>query len=164
MRLTPLILAISLLVGCNDSSQDPKYVATANARFSGADQDFSKAGVFYPEQIRRLTLIYRDHPEYMVAFKNTDAAHILPRIRSMAPPKYPFFAKLRNLRAKVEVAFVVDEQGRALDPRVFESQDSRFDDNALDAVAQWSFVPGTIGGEPAKYVLIVPIEFAGVKW
>ena len=142
---------------------DPGYVASANAHFEAAGREVPKASVFEPEIVRRLALIYRDHPEYMVAFRNADPVHIFPRIRSMAPPKYPFFARLRNLRSTVAVAFVVDEQGRVLDPRVFESQDSRFDDNAIDAVAQWSFVPGTISGDPAKYGLIVPIVFAGTK-
>jgi TonB family protein len=112
---------------------------------------------------RRLDQLYGDRPDYLAALARDDAAARLPRVRTMVPPDYPVFPALAGVRASVKVAFAVDQEGRVQEPRIFESPDSRFDRAALEAVKKWAFFPGTVGSKPAVFIMVVPIQFDGLK-
>lgn len=83
----------------------------------------------------------------------------LPRVRSLTPPA----ADHVYLKANVSVAFIVDEQGRVTDARILESSDSRLDKDSVAAVRKWTYFPGSIGGSPAKFLLVVPLQYAGLR-
>ena len=59
----------------------------------------------------------------------------------------------------VYVLFVVDQQGRVVDPIVQKSTDPVFDAPALAAVKQWKFEPGKREGQPVSTRMRVPITF-----
>jgi protein TonB len=74
-------------------------------------------------------------------------------------PIYPLDAKNKNESGEVVVAFVVDESGRVLNPRVVSSSDPVFEEPTLRAIEQWRFAPGTLHGLPVRFRMSVPVAF-----
>ncbi len=65
----------------------------------------------------------------------------------------------RKTPAKVNVIFIVDENGRVVEPKVRSSTDPLFEAPALGAVARWKFEPGKRGGKPVRFRMMAPITF-----
>ncbi len=65
----------------------------------------------------------------------------------------------RKAPGKVNIIFIVDEQGRVEDPRVRSSTDPIFEDPALKAVKKWKFEPGKRGGQAVRFRMLAPITF-----
>lgn len=59
----------------------------------------------------------------------------------------------------VFVLFIVDKNGRVVNPMVQKSTDPVFDKSALAAVKQWKFEPGKRKGEAVRFRMRVPISF-----
>ncbi len=68
-----------------------------------------------------------------------------------------------NTPATVYVVFVVDKNGRVIDPRVQKSTNPIFDYSALNAVKKWKFEPGKSGGKAVRFRMRVPITFPDSK-
>ncbi|MBN1507682.1 MAG: energy transducer TonB [Sedimentisphaerales bacterium] len=60
---------------------------------------------------------------------------------------------------KVNVIFVVDEQGRVVDARIRSSTDPVFEQPALNAVKRWKFEPGRRAGRAVRFRMLAPISF-----
>lgn len=82
-----------------------------------------------------------------------------PRTRFQSTPMYPHQAKLEGMNGEVFVDFVVDEQGRVLEPRVVKSSHPMFDEPTLRAVSKWKFEPGKQNGKVVKFRMTVPVIF-----
>ncbi len=65
----------------------------------------------------------------------------------------------RRAPATVYVIFIVDENGRVVQPKVQRSTDPAFERPALNAIQRWRFEPGKRGGEPVRFRMRVPITF-----
>jgi protein TonB len=65
----------------------------------------------------------------------------------------------RKAPAKVNIIFIVDENGRVVEPQVRSSTDPLFEAPALSAVARWKFEPGKRGGKPVRFRMMAPITF-----
>ena len=65
----------------------------------------------------------------------------------------------RKAPGKVNVIFIVDENGRVADARVRSSSDPVFEDPALKAVQKWKFEPGKRGGRAVRFRMLAPITF-----
>jgi protein TonB len=63
----------------------------------------------------------------------------------------------------VHILFVVDVNGRVVEPRVQKSTDPIFERPALQAVKQWRFEPGKRKGEPVRFRMRVPITFPAAE-
>jgi protein TonB len=61
--------------------------------------------------------------------------------------------------ATVAVEFIVDVNGRVLDPVVSESTNSGFNDAALAGVSRWKFRAGVKAGRKVNTRMRVPIVF-----
>jgi periplasmic protein TonB len=83
-----------------------------------------------------------------------------PRPLVQAPPSYPVELRRRKVEGSVYVLFVVDEQGRVLDPKVEKSSNPEFDPPALAAVRQWKFEPAVKGGQKVRCKMRVPLRFS----
>lgn len=83
-----------------------------------------------------------------------------PRIIKKVSPVYPFKARRRNISGQVVLRFLVDTRGRVAQVMVrsAEPQDV-FEESALEAVRQWRFEPGQVGGKAVKTWVEVPIRF-----
>jgi protein TonB len=65
----------------------------------------------------------------------------------------------RKTPAKVNIIFIVDENGRVMEPRVRNSTDPEFEKPALSAVKRWKFEPGKRGGKAVRFRMLAPITF-----
>ncbi len=82
-----------------------------------------------------------------------------PRTISRTPPLYPYAMRRDRIEGTVTLVFVIDENGRVIEPRVESSTRREFERPALDAVRQWRFEPGIRDGEPVRTLVRTPIEF-----
>lgn len=83
-----------------------------------------------------------------------------PELVAAVPPAYPPALRRAGVEGRVVVVFVVDEQGRVLDPRVERSTRPEFEGPALEAVRKWRFRPGQKDGQPVRTFLRQPIRFS----
>ena len=80
--------------------------------------------------------------------------------RPVFQPSPSLSGKLRRRTpATVYVIFIVDENGRVVQPKVQRSTDPAFERPALNAIKRWRFEPGKRGGEPVRFRMRVPITF-----
>ena len=82
-----------------------------------------------------------------------------PRTRAQAAPVYPSEARRQGLAGEVWVEFMVDEDGRVLNPRVVRSSEAMFESATLNAVLKWRFEPGRKGGKPVRFRMVAPVVF-----
>lgn len=83
------------------------------------------------------------------------AAKVLRRVE----PRYPAAFVPARRTAVVTVRCVIDRNGRIRDPRVITSSWAPFNQSVLDAVQQWTFAPGTLGGEPVDTWFELTVRF-----
>jgi len=74
-------------------------------------------------------------------------------------PTYPISQRRDGLTATVLVEFIVDVQGRVLEPIVTDTTHSGFNDAAISGVARWKFKAGTKAGRKVNVRMRVPIVF-----
>jgi len=74
-------------------------------------------------------------------------------------PIYPFPARMKGIEGKVELIFVVDEEGRVTNIHVKRSTSDIFIKPAIKAVERWRFNPGIKDGKPVKTRVLLPIRF-----
>lgn len=74
-------------------------------------------------------------------------------------PIYPPALKREGLKATVVVEFIVDTQGRVVNPVTIESNIPGFDEAAVTGVQKWRFRPGVRGGTKVNTRMRVPIIF-----
>lgn len=80
--------------------------------------------------------------------------------RVIYQPSPSFTSQLRRKApGHVKIIFIVDENGRVMEPRVRSSTDSIFEKPALDAVKRWKFEPGKRSGKPVRFRMLAPITF-----
>lgn len=82
-----------------------------------------------------------------------------PRAVFQRQPTYPRELTRSKRKGTVYVVFLVDTQGRVVNPRVQKSTDPAFETAALEAVRQWKFEPGTRNGKKVQSKVRVPITF-----
>ena len=74
-------------------------------------------------------------------------------------PSYTEEAKEARIQGTVGLSLVVNSQGRADDIKVTQSLDTGLDLNAIAAVSQWLFKPGTKDGQPVDVAANIEINF-----
>ncbi|WP_456428234.1 energy transducer TonB [Rhodocaloribacter sp.] len=72
---------------------------------------------------------------------------------------YPLWAKLADVEGRVIVQFVVDEQGRVVEPVVVRGIGFGCDEAAVRAVRRARFKPGEQRGKPVKVKMSLPVVF-----
>lgn len=82
-----------------------------------------------------------------------------PRPIRQIEPIYPAELKRRKIGGRVDIEFIVDQQGNVLNPRVTRTDHPDFDRPALDAIRRWKFTPGKQGGEAVKVRVRAPLVF-----
>ena len=74
--------------------------------------------------------------------------------------KYPPKAAKKKIQGRVEVAFLVDKNGKVHDAKVVESVDKDLDKEALRVCRLLpDFIPATVNGEPVEVLFKLPIRF-----
>jgi protein TonB len=92
------------------------------------------------------------------AFNMTDIDQ-KPRAVFQVAPVYPTAMRGKKVEGVVTLIFVVDSDGKVVNPRVEKSSQNAFDDPALSAVKKWKFEPGLRGGQRVPCKMRVPIRF-----
>ncbi len=97
------------------------------------------------------------------AFQNVyhggDPGVTVPSVVSKVMPSYTPEAKAEKIQGTVTLNLVVNSQGIADDIQVTQSLDPGLDANAVDAVSQWQFTPGTKDGQPVDVAVTIEINF-----
>jgi protein TonB len=91
-------------------------------------------------------------------FKLSDLDRI-PQAVAQPAPNFP-----QNLRdgldeGEVIVSFIVDSQGRVIEPKVVSSSAREFENAAISGVLRWKFNPGMKGGRRVATLMEVPLKF-----
>jgi protein TonB len=82
-----------------------------------------------------------------------------PRALMQVAAAYPSEMRSRKVEGVVTVIFVVDENGRVVNPKVAKSTHPEFERPALEAVRQWKFEPAIKAGNRVSCRMRVPIRF-----
>ena len=83
-----------------------------------------------------------------------------PQALQQVLPRYPSELRRRKVQGTVEVVFLVDTDGRVMEPRVDKTTNEAFNQPALEAVRQWKFEAGTKEGKKVRFKMRVPITFS----
>jgi TonB family protein len=82
-----------------------------------------------------------------------------PRVVKQEPPIYPRAMRSSRIKGEVLLAFVVDDKGNVVNPVVVRSNNTAFDEAAIEAVLKWKFEPAVVEGHPVNTRMAVPIIF-----
>ena len=82
-----------------------------------------------------------------------------PRVLKETRPHYPSTAMRAGIQGTVEVEAVVDVDGNISDARVFRPLHPELDEQALNAVREWKFVPGVMNGKPVPVLVTIELSF-----
>jgi len=82
-----------------------------------------------------------------------------PKLLKKVEPKYTPEAKDAKIEGSVVLKVVVTTEGKADNIEVVKGLDPGLDQNAMDAVAQWVFQPGTKEGQPVNVSATIEINF-----
>jgi len=97
----------------------------------------------------------------MGAHRLEEPGLVAPRVTKSVKPKYPAEALRQKIQGDVPVQVVVGSDGKPMRTRVLPSPDNGhvFDGEALAAVRQYKFEPGTLNGQPVQVLLMLMIQF-----
>jgi TonB family protein len=82
-----------------------------------------------------------------------------PRLLHKVEPKYTEQARDAKLEGKVVLKVVITKKGEPTGITVLQSLEPGLDANAVDAVSQWLFEPGTRKGEPVAVQATIEVNF-----
>ncbi len=82
-----------------------------------------------------------------------------PRAIYQPAPQYPSELKGRRIQGTVHVIFLVNRNGRVVNPIVQKATHPAFSEAALQALRRWRFEPGKRKGKPVRFKMRVPITF-----
>ncbi len=99
------------------------------------------------------------------AFQDRNVYHVgeegvaSPSVTYRVEPSYTPEAKEAKIQGTVKLSLVVNSQGRADDIKVTQSLDPGLDANAVAAVSQWLFKPGSKDGQPVDVGVAIEVNF-----
>jgi TonB family protein len=82
-----------------------------------------------------------------------------PRLLDRVAHRFTEDALQRGVQGAVWLELVVDRTGHPVDVHVVRSLDQGLDDEAVAAVRQWRFAPGTLAGSPVDVQVVVVVDF-----
>ncbi len=83
-----------------------------------------------------------------------------PKPTVQTPPEYPKELRSKKLKGSVQIVFIVDKNGRVVNPIIQQASHPAFAKPALQAVRRWRFEPGKRSGMPVQFKMRVPIAFS----
>jgi protein TonB len=82
-----------------------------------------------------------------------------PKPTSRVDPSYTEDAKRAKIEGSVTLKIVVDRNGVPRDIEVVKPLDAGLDQNAITAVSQWRFEPGTKDGQAVDVIANIEVNF-----
>jgi TonB family protein len=98
---------------------------------------------------------FQNRPVYHAGVDGVAAPSVVYKVN----PGYTPEAKAAKIQGTVTLTMVVNTQGRADEIQVTRSLDPGLDTNAIGAVSQWQFKPGTKDGQPVDVAVTIEINF-----
>ena len=89
----------------------------------------------------------------------TDLPDQPPTRFKVVAPSYPFNMRQAGLIGTVDLEFIVDVEGRVINPVVVRSNNPWFERPAIEAILQWKFHPGLKSGHAVNSVARQRIQF-----
>jgi TonB family protein len=87
-----------------------------------------------------------------------------PKPKGVLYPVFPFELLIAKTGGKVEVAFVIGEDGRVSDVKVVKADRPEFGESVAAAVAAFEFLPALKEGKPVPSILRMEHEFDANGW
>jgi len=84
---------------------------------------------------------------------------VAPKVANRVEPQYTEAARQGKVQGTTVLSVVVDPQGRAQEITVERSVDPGLDQKAIEAIRQWTFVPGTRKGKPVRVAANIEVNF-----
>ena len=84
---------------------------------------------------------------------------VAPRVIKEVKPTYTEGAMRRRVQGTVAISVVVQKDGKVGAMEVTRSLDEELDRQAMNALQQWEFKPGTKDGEPVNVRVTVELTF-----
>ena len=84
---------------------------------------------------------------------------VMPRVLYEVKPAYTESAMQERVEGVVEMDVIVDSGGSVSDVRVKRSLHAELDEQAVRALREWQFAPGTVNGIPTPVVVSVEMSF-----
>jgi TonB family protein len=84
----------------------------------------------------------------------------MPKMMNQSRPKYPAEMQQSGASGEALVDFVVGADGLVYNAYAATSTDKAFAESAVQAVSQWVFKPGQVGGQNVYTHMQVPIVFS----
>lgn len=132
------------------------FVQTLNFASMLEQPDFSQLKVYaVPENMRGGGKL----AEHIRTVFNLADLDRIPEPVFQPAPQFPTALRREARTATVRVEFIVDTEGRVIEPVVLESTHSGFDEAALAGVSRWKFRAGSKGGRHVNTRMRVPIVF-----
>lgn len=82
-----------------------------------------------------------------------------PRIVREVKPQYTSDAMRARVQGAVVMDAIVSAQGNVTNVRVTRSLDAQLDQQAVTALREWKFAPGTLDGKPVPVIVSVEMTF-----
>lgn len=82
-----------------------------------------------------------------------------PVVITRVEPAYTEIARKARVQGVVILEAIIDRDGRVTDVRVLKPLAMGLDQAAMDAVKQWRFRPGTMGGSPVPVIFNLTVNF-----
>ena len=82
-----------------------------------------------------------------------------PALTYKVEPEYSEEARNAHLQGVVVLYVEVDEEGKAINPRVVRSLGLGLDEKAIEAVGKWKFRPGYKDGKPVRVAATIEVNF-----
>jgi TonB family protein len=82
-----------------------------------------------------------------------------PQVITKIEPRYSDDARIAHLQGIIQLVFEVGVDGLPHNVKVLRSFDSNLDKNAIEAISQWRFRPGTKDGQPVSWNTKVEVTF-----
>jgi TonB family protein len=83
-----------------------------------------------------------------------------PQVVKPAQPVYPPLLKFNGFEGSAVLEFILDAEGRILEPEVYRADHPAFGKAFLEVIPQWVLSPAVKGGRPVPCRVRLPIEFS----
>ena len=90
---------------------------------------------------------------------NREEGVFKPRVLYKTDPEYSEEARRANVAANVMLQLVVTPQGKAVDFKVLQSAGFGLDEQSIESVKAWRFLPGRKDGKPVNVQVNVQVNF-----
>ncbi len=82
-----------------------------------------------------------------------------PRFLHRVVPSYPAFAREQQMQGTVVLSLLIDQHGRVLSVTVLKKAGFGFDEAAVKAIRQSTFIPARNNGKPCRCKVVIPVRF-----